>query len=104
MVDTCTGTLAATKACSQLPEHRRLLGSLKYSVCFQDDLPSQVEVYQKQALCLDTDVAGSVKAVEKSEVFVKEMAAPSQGEKLKAGLCRPELFLCRVLLRIECIF
>lgn len=75
VLDTCASTLATEKAPMQLPEHGRLVGYEKDYTRFLEVLPSLVEVYLKECLRLDSEVAGSEKAAKASMVCVKDMAA-----------------------------
>lgn len=99
LLDTCAGAFATKKACLQVPEHVSLSRCEKDSTSFQNVLLSMVEVYEKQILNPEFEIAGSEEAVETSEVFMKEIEALLSGKGLMAGVCH-DLFLCRRLLYI----
>lgn len=47
VLDTRADTLGTTKTCSQLHEHRRLIGLERDSLCFEDAVQLMVELYAK---------------------------------------------------------
>lgn len=57
--DSSSGTSVMAKTCLQLSEHWRFVRFKKYYVCFQDALPSLLEVYEMQFLSPDSTEAGS---------------------------------------------
>lgn len=72
---TCACTLAAENACLLLHEHHPFVEFEKNTACFQHDLTSLVILYAMQFLSPDSNIAGSEKGFEPSEVLVSEIAA-----------------------------
>lgn len=95
LMDTCPKTLTTAEASLQLSGHLRHFGCEKESSCFQDALPPLVELYANPALNPNSDITGSEVAAEARKVFVKVMVALASNIWLIAGLCRPNLLLCR---------
>lgn len=91
---TCACSLVTAKYCLQLLEHCRFLGLERNLACFQDALLSLVEIYSKLVFGPESQIVGREKAVETSEVFVRNWKPSNQEKGLIAGLCQPDLFLC----------
>lgn len=92
VLDNCVGASATAKACLKLPEHRQSVGYEKDSVCFQEALPSVVEVYAKKAFSPDNDITGCEDSVDTSQVCVKEMADLSSKRRGDSWTVRPGNF------------
>lgn len=73
--DAITDTLVISNSYSQLTDCCRSAGCKKDSACFQDSLVFLVGIYAKQVWILQSDIVGSSKIVEASNLFVKGTAA-----------------------------
>lgn len=71
----CAGTLATAKECLLLREHHLFVVYEKNAACFQNVLPSLVQVYAKHVLSPDSDKTGSGEVVEAGRLFVADMTA-----------------------------
>lgn len=71
---TCAGTLAASKACLQLPRMPmdcRWSQQLRF---FQDALPALVELYERHSMSAESGIVEYEEAVEAREVSLNKMA------------------------------
>lgn len=91
VLHTCAGTLASAKVCLQLPEHCKLIECTNTSACFQYPLPSLVEVYAKQALIPDSDIAGSREASETRKELLKKMGELLARKRVESWTMPPGL-------------
>lgn len=100
MVQICVGTLASAKGCSQLPEHRKFVRCENDFVYSEDEILSLVELYAKQVLWPDFDIAESREAFTARKVFLRVMIALSLWRRADNWTVPPGIFLCRTSLRI----
>lgn len=105
VLDTCAGAIASAMACLQLLEQRRFVRREKNTACFQDELPSLVEVVAEQVLISELDISKSEEAAEKPKEFVKKMAALRSDRSVDSWTMPPRLDLLHtILLHILCVF
>lgn len=91
VVDNCTGTSATAKPCMLLPQHRRFVGCAKDSDCFQEVLPSVVEVFPRQIKGTNSDIEGKEEVVASAKIFVEAMNCNDSRKRVGKWMVPPKL-------------